>query len=549
LFFDESQRLKKLFLFMKKSFVLNVGIGTNNPTETLSVYGPNAIMSVRSTTTNGQGFMEVMNNSGDAAGVMNYGSGHASAGHSTFYGDGTVHLMAGAAGTSSDILFETGTTAFTPGQQVRMKISAAGRVGVGTATPNTGSILDLYGTGTQFSSLVVPRETTALRPTGVNGMIRYNTTTQKFEVYEGVWQNMVNSSGGAAGLLYFTEGIASAGVNSTTPAASLTPNDTNPDVDFVIAPKGSGAILAQVPDGTNAGGDKRSDNAVDFQTLRASSDQVALGYASVIAGGGENKTDSSYSVVSGGLGNTASGAKSSITGGELNTSSGLSASILGGSVNIASGNYSAVLGGKDNNVSASYSLVGGNLNTVSSLYSIALGGQSNTASNTYSTSIGGNGNSTSGEGAAVVGGSVNSATGDFSFVAGGTDNLAGGMRSFAAGAGVSSPNYAQITVGIFNIAATGSANSLVASDPIFVVGNGTGPSARSNALTILKSGAVGLATASPTGGAALDIFGTGSGFSSLIVPRDTRGEFESHYVFQAGDHMGGTIHMSCRRER
>ena len=34
----------------------------------------------------------------------------------------------------------------------------------------------------------------------------------------------------------------------------------------------------------------------------------------------------------------------------------------------------------------------------------------------------------------------------------------------------------------------------------------------------------------------------------LIVPRDTRGEFESHYVFQAGDHMGGTIHMSCREK-
>jgi hypothetical protein len=32
----------------------------------------------------------------------------------------------------------------------------------------------------------------------------------------------------------------------------------------------------------------------------------------------------------------------------------------------------------------------------------------------------------------------------------------------------------------------------------------------------------------------------------LVVPRDVRGEFESHYIFQAGDHMGGTVHMKCR---
>lgn len=35
----------------------------------------------------------------------------------------------------------------------------------------------------------------------------------------------------------------------------------------------------------------------------------------------------------------------------------------------------------------------------------------------------------------------------------------------------------------------------------------------------------------------------------LVVPRDVRGTFESHYIFQAGDHMGGTIHMSCRAQR
>ncbi len=38
-------------------------------------------------------------------------------------------------------------------------------------------------------------------------------------------------------------------------------------------------------------------------------------------------------------------------------------------------------------------------------------------------------------------------------------------------------------------------------------------------------------------------------WGSLIVPKNMRGTFESHYIFQAGDHMGGTIHMSCKVKR
>ena len=34
-------------------------------------------------------------------------------------------------------------------------------------------------------------------------------------------------------------------------------------------------------------------------------------------------------------------------------------------------------------------------------------------------------------------------------------------------------------------------------------------------------------------------------WGSLIVPKKTTGSFEVHYIFQAGDHMGGTIHMDC----
>jgi hypothetical protein len=77
----------------------------------------------------------------------------------------------------------------------RLRITSAGTVGIGTSSPQAGAILDLNGAGTGGSSFIVPRDSSANRPvSGVNGMIRYNTTTQKLEVYEGSWQNMISGS-------------------------------------------------------------------------------------------------------------------------------------------------------------------------------------------------------------------------------------------------------------------------------------------------------------------------------------------------------------------
>lgn len=55
-----------------------------------------------------------------------------------------------------------------------------GAVSVGTSSPTTGTSLDL---GSNTNAILLPSGTTAQRPSGVNGMLRYNSTTTAVEAY------------------------------------------------------------------------------------------------------------------------------------------------------------------------------------------------------------------------------------------------------------------------------------------------------------------------------------------------------------------------------
>ena len=59
-----------------------------------------------------------------------------------------------------------------------------GRVGIGTSSPTTGVSLDL---GSNTNSMLLPIGTTGQRPTGVAGMLRYNSTNSIPEFYIGSW--------------------------------------------------------------------------------------------------------------------------------------------------------------------------------------------------------------------------------------------------------------------------------------------------------------------------------------------------------------------------
>ena len=95
-------------------------------------------------------------------------------------------------------------------------------------------------------------------------------------------------------------------------------NSSSTNADLVIQPKGSGAIVAQLPDGTSTGGNKRGLNSVDLQTTRTNASQVASGRASFISSGERNTASGDYSSVLGGLSNIASGDYSTTIGSGAN---------------------------------------------------------------------------------------------------------------------------------------------------------------------------------------------------------------------------------------
>ncbi|MEM1122998.1 MAG: tail fiber domain-containing protein [Bacteroidota bacterium] len=77
-------------------------------------------------------------------------------------------------------------------------------------------------------------------------------------------------------------------------------------------------------------------------------------------------------------------------------------------------------------------------------------------------------------------------------------NNAKGERSSAFGTDLISNLYAMTVVGVHNDTIQGSKSKWIPTEPVFMVGNGSNPSAKSTALTILKDGKTGVGTMAPT---------------------------------------------------
>jgi len=186
------------------------------------------------------------------------------------------------------------------------------------------------------------------------------------------------------------------------------------------------------------------------------------------------------------------------------------ASFASGRRTTASGDFSSALGyastasgtssfstGNQTTSSGNYSIAMGRYSTASGLGSVAIG-ESNSSQGSNSVAMGG-GTTASGSNSICAGSSTaalgpySSAFGDWSVASGASSSTIGsgcksqGDYSFATGQGVYAQSYCSSALGRYNIL-RGDSISWISTDPLFVVGNGSTTSSRSNAFEVKKNG-------------------------------------------------------------
>lgn len=212
---------------------------------------------------------------------------------------------------SGALVFATSPTLVTPA----LGTPSSGNLGNCTGYPAAGTTLQVqYNNAGAFAGLNIWRESADITA------FRNGTTAETVYVYKTTDAGNVNYERLAFIPSAATGWMQIAAQSAGTGAANIS---------VAYSQKGTGAISAQVPDSTAAGGNARGANAVDWQTFRPTATQVASGSRSVIGGGGTNVASAAGATVVGGDGNTASGA----------------GSVAGGAGNIASGAYSCAIQG------------------------------------------------------------------------------------------------------------------------------------------------------------------------------------------------------------
>jgi hypothetical protein len=173
-------------------------------------------------------------------------------------------------------------------------------------------------------------------------------------------------------------------------------------------------------------------------------------------------------------------------------------SIAAGSTNSIIGNYATALG-YSQTITNDYAFAAGNTNTVAGWGSAAFG-YSNTVNSGAGTSFTAGFNNTfnsSASSSALFG--VNNINNNSHEFGAGSYNINNAEESITLGHNLTSYSKAEVVVGMFNSVYT--PNSLTAHngfDRIFAIGNGTSVTSRSNAVTVLKSGFVGIGTDYPS---------------------------------------------------
>lgn len=326
------------------------------------------------------------------------------------------------------------------------------QVGINTTSPDASSALDISSTD---KGILIPRMTEIQRTAIVlpaTGLLVYQTNGEEgFWYYNGTsWTSLKGGEfKSTSGIVHNTTNTA---VDDFVFGATQLDQDGNPDHynKFFFNKEKAAFRAGQV-----------GDNA--WNNVNTGICSVAMGFNNLASGLGSTSF---------GVGNQASGGIATAIG-EYSQATGYSSIALGANL-IVSGNYAIGIG-NDNDATNTNSIAIGNYSTANGEGAFAIGNNS-LASGYYSTAIG----------------SANISSGNLSIALGNSNTaLSFGEMTL----GLNATNYVPLSTTSFN-----------SSDRLLSVGNGVNTSNRSNALTILKNGNVGIGVENPE--ATLDLVGT-----------------------------------------
>lgn len=368
--------------------------------------------------------------------------------------------------------------------------SAAQSLSINTdgSTADASAMLDIKSIS---KGLLIPRLTTAQRTVISNpakGLLLYDSTLKLFYFYDGAnWQQLVADSSSLwrkSGNDIYNINTGNVGIGINSPKAIL--NVRNGAVLFdstvgITPVSGAGTRLMWIP-------------------------AKAAFRAGRISGTQWNDANIGVYSIAFGFNNTASGGNATAMG-QLTTASGADATALGYGT-VASGSESLATG-MSCTASGTQSIAMGIWSTASGSSSIAIG-NSNISNNTASTAIGlyanaygygstaiGWGSTASNYSTSVFG--VNLTATGYTSMAIGVSNKSIGDYSTAMGLGTKSKSYQGFTVGAYNDSSN--AANTINTNPlnrIFEIGNGTADNNRSNAMTVLQDGNIGIGELNPT---------------------------------------------------
>jgi hypothetical protein len=370
--------------------------------------------------------------------------------------------------------------------------------------------------------------------------------------------------------------VGNVGINTTSPAAMLHVKDSSvlfsgayplPGTPGNPPVSGPGTRMMWYPERAAfrtgiVSGDHWNRDSIGWFSLAAGYNSKATSTAAIALG--QAVTASGYDSFAAGGYSKASGS-SSIAMGNSSNAMGIASVALGNGA-IANGDF-AISIGKNTNAIGSNSIAMGQTAIASGLNSTAIGyevtasglrstalGYLTTANGAYSTGLGYNniasgiystafGNSTTASGYSSTSmGLYTEASGFFSTAAGfesratgfsshalGYITLSSGNLSTTIGSNIHAKSYHSIVIGRYNDTSSVSPDSWVLTDPLFIIGNGSANNTRSNALTVLKNGKIGIGLPNP---------GFLLNFPSALGDKiSLHGITESHYGFGIQNHL------------